>query len=185
MALGWVVVGLGAVISKLGFGVFHPKNFHPKTTFIPTTFRCNTFWGATFLGEGSHPSGPHFSGPYPRMKVVMVCLSVCTYLLDVSRSGAMEIIHVYLTEHIQLIVCTELRCCVSPVETLLFKAFCMKSTQRVRARLSCFRSHPSTQCSLLFQQFSRWVHVTLLVPVHVEVRVGHVSINSVTYLFNQ
>ena len=47
----------------------------------------------------------------------------------------------------------------------------MKSTQRVPARLRPYNRF--RQCGLLFQQFSRWVHVIFFVIVHVESRIGH------------
>ena len=95
-----------------------------------------------------------------------------------SRSGAAEILRVCQNEHIQLVVCKELWCCVATVETLLFKAFCHEVYP------ACSSAAPTTQlssqspkdggripqCSLLFQPFGGWVPVTLFFLVHVEER---------------
>ena len=65
--------------------------------------------------------------------------------------------------NLQLIICKELRHCVTPVKPLLFKAFCVNSTERVPARLQPHNSFHSRQSTEV--RFPMWPAVPATQPV--------------------
>ena len=85
----------------------------------------------------------------------------------------------YLNEYIQLVICRDMWCCVTPVKTLLFKGFCHEVYPACSSASPTIQQSPKhrgriPQRGLLFQPSSQWVHVSLFVLVHVEARGGHV-----------